>query len=651
MKFISISIVLTFMLISAFGKDYKVLSPNGQLKINVSVAEKVTYKVYTADDLIVDSSEISMTLQNGTVLGEKGKVRRAKTITVNETITPIVKRKFDKLSDHYNQLTIDFKGGYSLVWRAYDEGVAYRWTTKLKKDIVVKSEQVNFAFTGNHKVWFPEEEKMYSHQEREYVYVDLKDITAERFASTGLLVELEKGRKAFISESDLEEYPGMFLKGNSSNPYTLTGKFAGYPLKEEQRSDRDVVVTKHADFLAKTVGTRAFPWRLMVITNNDAELLTSELVYKLAKPLQLEDASWVKPGMVAWDWWNALNIYGVDFESGVNTATYKYYIDFASKYGLEYIILDEGWYNLKNLMEIKKQVNLKEIIDYGKEKNVGVILWTTWKALEDKTDEAFEKYAAMGAKGFKVDFMQRDDQWMVNYYHRIAKKAAEHKMLIDYHGSYKPAGLRRAYPNVITREGVLGLEQTKWGNMANPEFDLILPFTRMVSGPMDYTPGAMINKTKRNYKPCFTEPMSAGTRCHQLGMYVVFESPLQMLADNPSNYLKEEECMEFLSEVPTVWDDTKVLDARVSDYVLMARRSGEKWFMGAMTDWTGREMNANLDFLGEGEYTMVVWEDGVNADKHAADYQKITRTVTKESNVKIKMAKGGGWTAILYPKK
>lgn len=651
MKLFAITAVLMFALTSAFGETYKVQSPNGELKVEVVVAEKVTYKLMSGDDLILDSSEISMTLENGVVLGEKNKVLDVKKSYTDETIIPIVRRKFDRLSNVYNQLTIYFKGNYCLDWRIYNEGFGYRWRTKMKKDIVVKSEKVNFSFTDNHKVWFPEEKRMFTHQERMYVDLNLVDITPERFASTGLLVELPKGRKAFISESNLSDYPGMYIKGNAISPYTLTGKFAGFPVKVKKRNDRNVPVTEYADFLAKTKGKRSFPWRLMIVAEKDADLLTSELVYKLAKPLQIDDPSWIKPGKVAWDWWNALNLYGVDFESGVNTETYKYYIDFASKYGLEYIIMDEGWYHLDNLMKVKKEIDLKAIIDHGKEKNVGVILWTTWTVLEDSLDSAFEKYAALGAKGFKVDFMQRDDQWMVNYYHRIAKKAAKHKMLIDFHGSYKPTGLRRAYPNVITREGLMGLEQSKWSDNANPEFDLILPFIRMVSGPMDYTPGAMINKTKKNFKPCFTEPMSAGTRCHQLGMYVVFESPLQMLADSPSNYMKEEECMEFLTQVPTVWDKTKVLEAKFSDYVLMARRSGAKWFLGAMTDWTKRELTAKLDFLDNREYTMEIWQDGKNASKYAADYTKKTLTVNKESVVNIKMAEGGGWVAVLYPKK
>jgi alpha-glucosidase len=644
------NLLVACLLMTAFvasAKDYKATSPDGKTTLNVSVEKEVNWSVSKNEQLIIAPSAISLSLNDGKILGKNTGVLKVYRRKVNKLIEPIVKRKYAQIKDEYNEMELKFPGRYSLVFRVYDEGVAYRWKTDLKKDIIVKSEEVNFNFEKDYKIWFPEEESMYSHQERGYLFENLSAITPERFCSTGTLVDFENGTKVFLSEADLEDYPGLFLEGSKKTKTGLSGKFAGVPLETEKRSDRDVVVTKYADYMAKTKGSRVFPWRLAIITQKDAELVESELVYKLSKPLAFENTDWIKPGKVAWDWWNACNIYGVDFEAGVNTETYKYFIDFAAEYGLEYIVLDEGWYHLDDIMKIKKEVDLEALFEYGKKKKVNIILWVTWKALEDKADEAFKVYSAMGAKGFKVDFMQRDDQWMVNYYHRIAKQAAEYKMLIDYHGSYKPAGLRRAYPNVITREGVRGMEQSKWGDWANPEHDLILPFTRMVSGPMDYTPGAMINANKRNFKPVFTEPMSQGTRCHQLAMYVVYESPLQMLSDNPSNYYKEPECMEFLSPVPTVWDDTKVLDAKISDYILMARQSGDVWYMGAMTDWTAREMTASFDFLDVGEYTIEIWQDGVNADKHAGDYKKVVKKITKDSKLKIKMAPGGGWAAII----
>ncbi|NOX84384.1 MAG: glycoside hydrolase family 97 protein, partial [Chlorobi bacterium] len=412
-------------------------------------------------------------------------------------------------------------------------------------------------------------------------------------------------------------------------------------------SDRNVIVTKHAPWLAKTSGNRTFPWRVMIITREDKDLVQSEMIWKLSRPLELKNVSWIKPGKVAWDWWNALNVYGVDFKSGVNTDTYKYFIDFAHKYGLEYIILDEGWYELDDVLKIRENVDLPEILRYAKSKDVGVILWVTWKALDDQLDKALEQFEQWGVKGIKVDFMQRDDQWMVDYYRRVARKAAEHHLLVDYHGAYKPTGLRRAYPNVITREGVAGLEQDKWGEKANPEHDVTLPFIRIVAGPMDYTPGAMINATKKNFRPVWGKPMSQGTRCHQLAMYVVYESPLQMLADSPSNYMKEKDAMDFLTPVPTVWDTTVVLGAKVSDYILMARKSGNKWYLGAMTDWDARDLQVDFGFLPDGNYTLEIWQDGINADRYASDYKRITKAVNKDTKLDIHLAPGGGWVGVV----
>jgi alpha-glucosidase len=373
------------------------------------------------------------------------------------------------------------------------------------------------------------------------------------------------------------------------------------------------------------------------------------MIWKLASASEIEDPSWIKPGKVSWDWWNDNNIYGVDFKAGINTETYKYYIDFASNYNLEYIILDEGWYHLEDVLKIKKEINLPELLAYAESKNVGIILWVTWKALYDQLDLALQTFEDWGVKGIKVDFMQRDDQWMVNYYTLIAEKAAQHHLLVDFHGAYKPTGLHRTYPNVITFEGVAGMEQSKWGTKANPEHDLILPFIRMVAGPMDYTPGAMKNASQEDFRPIYSSPMSQGTRCHQLAMYVVFESPLQMLSDNPSNYLKEAEAMKFLEQVPTTWDDTKVLSAKVSDYILLTRKSKEKWFIGAMTDWDERYLSISFDFLDEGDYMLQIWQDGINADKHGADFQTKVLMVDKKTILPIHLAKGGGWVGILKP--
>ena len=644
MKKIAVFLFLIPFLLNA--KEYSVESPSGRLEMKVSVEDDVKYSVFLNEKEIISPSPISMTLEDK-VLGQDARVRRDKITSVDEVIVPTVQRKYAEIPDVYNQLSLEFKG-YNLLFRAYDEGVAYRWEVTENGPLKVMGEQATFTFPADYMVWFPEEESTFSHQERLYEEVKLSEISSDRFASTGLLADAGNNVKVYISESDLiSDYAGMFLKGSAENPHRLIGKYAGVVLEEERLTDRDVKPVKYADYIAELEGPKSFPWRVMIISDEDRQLVQSEMIYKLAPENVIENTDWITPGKVAWDWWNALNVYGVDFESGVNNETYKYYIDFAAEYDLDYIILDEGWYHLDDIMDVVDEIDVKELVDYGQGKGVGVILWVVWKALDDKLITALDQFEEWGIKGIKIDFMQRDDQWMVNFYEKIARECAERKLLVDYHGAYKPVGLDRKYPNVISYEGLKGMENCKWSDQPDPEHNLTLPFIRMVAGPMDYTPGAMINKNKENFRDIFTEPMSPGTRCHQLGMYVVFESPLQMLSDNPSNYYREPETMEFLEAVPSVWDDTKVLEAKVSDYILMARRSVNTWFVGAMTDWSPREMELDLGFLSEGTYKMEVWKDGVNASKHAADFAKQEMNVTNGSKINIKMAPGGGWVGII----
>jgi len=649
MKTIPVFLFFFLLMAGLQAKEYSVTSPSGKISVKVSVAEKITYSVALNGTELILPSPISMSLENGESFGKNASAKSAKTTTVKEVITPVVRQKYAQIPDEYNLLTLTFKG-YLLQFRVYDDGLAYRWGTDKKGPYKVVAEEATFNFPSDIKIWFPEEESLLSHQEREYKYINVSEVTPERFCSTGMLADCGNNTKIYISESDLFDYPGMYLKGSDSGKFGLIGKFAGVPLETRQPNDRTVEVARYAGYIAECNGPRTFPWRAMIISTDDKMLVQSEMIYKLAPENKLAETSWIKPGKVAWDWWNANNIYGVDFVSGVNTETYKYYIDFASKYHLGYIILDEGWYHLEDIMKVEEAIDIEELVAYGKQKNVGIILWMTWKALDDQLDKALAQFEAWGVKGIKVDFMQRDDQWMVNYYTKVAQKAAEHKLLVDYHGAYKPAGLNRAYPNVISFEGVKGLENAKWSNLPDPEHNVTLPFIRMVAGPMDFTPGAMKNATKQNFRQVFTEPMSPGTRCHQLGMYVVFESPLQMLADNPSNYYREPVCMEFLEAVPSAWDDTKVLKAKVGDYILIARRSGNTWYVGAMTDWDPRTLELDLSFLAPGNYSAQIWKDGINADKHAADFKKEEKTVSNTSKLEVKMAPGGGWAAIISPK-
>jgi alpha-glucosidase len=649
MKKYLIALLFTVVVSQASAKSFTLSSPNGKNTVTVIIGKKVGYQLRVNGQMVIDTSFISLSLNNR-VLGVDGKFKKSVTNTVSGFIHPVVQQKSAEIADKYNRLKLVFKG-YDIEFRAYDDGVAYRFILHDKGEVVVKKEQVAFNFAGNYGLWFPEETSMMTHMERLYLHTSFDELDKGQFCSMPVLVDAGVAKLA-ITESDLYDFPGMYLQVGGGN--NLTGTHPAFALKDkevdlsEHGGDRNIPVTLKAGYIAKTSGNRTFPWRIIAIAENDAGLITNQMVFKLARAKAEGDFSWVKPGKVAWDWWNALNIYGVDFKSGVNTQTYKYYIDFASKYGIDYIILDEGWYVLGDLMNVVPDIDMEEIVGYGKEKNVGIILWVVWKTLDDQWDAAFDRFEKWGIKGIKVDFMQRDDQWMVDYYWRVAKEAAKRHMLVDFHGSYKPSGLRRAYPNVITREGVHGLEHNKWGDEETPDLDVTLPFIRMLAGPMDYTPGAMINAQKDNFRAVWNRPMSQGTRCHQLAMYVVYESPLQMLADSPSHYYDEPETMEFLSKVPTVWDETKVLDAEVGEYVLLARKSGNEWYIGAMTNWTARDLEIDLSFLGNDEYTIDIWQDGVNAHRYGNDFKKVSRKVTGSDSLKIHLAPGGGWAARVY---
>jgi alpha-glucosidase len=619
------------------------VDPTGTLQVRVDVGDTITYSVLYKKKPLIGPSAISMTLADGVVLGKGAKLASSNHARMDRPLKALVPVKSVEIPDQYNELRLSFEGDYGLTFRMYPEAVAFQWTLSRQGPVKVMSEQVEFRFIQDHHLYFPEEESLLSHSERTYKYVRLAEIDPNRFCSMPALVDVNDGPKVAITEADLLDYAGMYLRGTSGRG--LVGLVPAVATKEVQERDRTVRVTARADYIAQTKGPRSFPWRVLVVAPRDTDLLENQTVFKLASSSKIEDTAWIKPGKVAWDWWNANNLYGVDFRAGVNTETYKAYIDFAARYGLEYIILDEGWYPLGNLLAVSPGMDMEELFRYAKEKHVGIVLWVVWKTLEDQLQPALDLFQKWGAAGIKVDFMQRDDQWMVNYYERVAKEAAKRHLLVDFHGAYKPTGLYRTYPHVVTSEGVLGLEQSKWGDLASPDNAVTFPFMRMLAGPVDYTPGAMINATKADFKPVFNRPMSQGTRCQQLAMYVVFESPLQMLADSPSNYRREPESLAFLSAVPTVWDETKVLSAKVGEHILVARRSGREWYVGAMTNWTPRDLDIDLSFLGSGEFSADTYRDGPNADRAGVDYAREKRTVTAKDVLKIHLAPGGGWVA------
>jgi alpha-glucosidase len=621
-----------------------VASPNRAIVVTVGTDGHLTWSLSVGGKQVVRPSRIAMILGDGRVLGAQPVVAGTSQRSVDQILRPVVRVKRSEIRDRFNERRIDLAGAYSIIVRAYDDGVAYRFVTRLPGEITVKGEDATLCFPGDYTVYFPEETSFLSHQERLYKRLKLTEIVDGRFSSLPALVVVPGGPKLVITEADLLDYPGMDL---TSGPevHSVKGLFPAYPTKVELLRDRDERVVERADYIARTRGTREFPWRVLVVAARDGDLLESDIVYRLASETALTDTSWIRPGKVAWDWWNALNVFGVPFRAGVNTDTYTHYIDFAAEHGIEYVILDEGWYRLGDLLAISPDMDMEALAAHARQKRVGLILWVVWKTLDLQMGAALDQFEKWGIKGIKVDFMQREDQWMVNYYERVAREAARRHLLVDFHGAYKPTGLYRAYPNVLTSEGVMGLEHSKWSDGASPDNAVTFPFMRMLAGPVDYTPGAMINAARADFQPIFNRPMSQGTRCQQLAMYVVYESPLQMLADSPSNYRREPESLAFLAAAPTVWDETRVLSAAVGEHILVARRAGPDWFIGAMTNWEPRDLDVDLSFLGGGDYEADTYQDGPNADRVGVDFAREKRTVSARDHLRIHLAPGGGFAA------
>lgn len=656
--------LLVFLLVGNMSlmaqKSYQLQSPDRKLQTVVTVNNEVEFSLTHDGTEVLAPSVISMTLQNGVTLGSKPKVLKVTKASVDKVIpSPFYKKT--EVSDIYNEMTISFRGDYSIAFRLYNDGMAYRFITRKKGNIVVENENATYNFSSDHKTFAPYvnstkptfEEQFSNSFEQPYVNEVITKLNDKRLMILPFLVDLGDGKKLCITEADLEDYPGMFLNNSTDKP-SLKSVHAPYPKVKQQGGHNrlQMLVKERESYIAKTKGTRSFPWRVFVVSENDKQLADCDVVYRLASPSRISDISWIKPGKVAWDWWNDWNIYGVDFRAGINNETYKYYIDFASDHGIEYVILDEGWaVNLEaDLLKVIPEIDMKEIVSYARSKNVDIILWAGYYAFDRDMENVVKHYAEMGVKGFKVDFMDRDDQEIIDFLYRSAETCARYKMLVDFHGICKPTGLQRTYPNVINYEGVNGLEQLKW----SPEsydmvtYDVTFPFIRMVAGPVDYTQGAMRNAIHKNYHPINSEPMSQGTRCRQLATYVIFESPLNMLCDNPTNYMREKECTEFIANIPTVWNETHVVDAKVSEYIAIARKHDDIWYLGALTNWQPREMELDLSFLGEGNYKLELFKDGINADRAACDYKKEVIPLPANRKLRIKMSPGGGYAAKIY---
>jgi len=646
-----ISAALTLAALAAVSeapaKTEHLVSPNGRIEVVVSTKPQLSYDVLFDGKPLLRGATLSLEVDH-LRLGATPKVTRALRSHVDRTIEPPVRQTAAKLTDRFNELRLDCAGGYAIVFRAYDLGVAYRFETALLgASVKITGEEATFRFAADAEVFYPHEDSFFSHNERIFKRLRLGEIQAGDLASIPAVVATAAGPKVAIAEADIDDYPGLWLRGTGGP--ALTATFPPYPLEEKLTKDRDFRVTHAADYIAVTRGTRSFPWRVLGVAERDIDLVGNPLCYLLARPSEIADTSWIHPGKVAWDWWNALNLRGVNFKPGVNTETYQAYIDFAAKYGLEYIILDEGWYKPGDLLSVVPEIDIPKLVAYARAKKVGIILWAVWKTLDDQFQPALAQFEKWGIVGLKIDFMQRDDQPVINFYTRVCRELAKRKMLADFHGAIRSILLTRTWPNLLTAEGVQGLEHDKWSNATDPAHDATLPFTRMFLGPMDYTPGAMHNADRAHFKSIFKSPMSQGTRAHQLAMYVVYESPLQMLADSPSNYLAEPDAMAFLGPVPTVWDETRVLDGKLGEYVVVARRRGTTWYLGALTNWTGRELQIDTGFLGRGDWKVNAWTDPSDHPAVGNESYRTSGTFIGGAPARFTLAPGGGLAAVLVP--
>ena len=635
--------------LAAKEKKYVLSSPDGTLKVEISAGNELAYQVMHGNDTILSHSNIGLVLENGTIVGKTPRITGERRRKIKDNMESPFYR-FKEFVATGNELDLKLKGGFGIIFRAYNEGVAYRFYTTPSSDIIIKEEQAEFNFKEDYTAYLP-----YTTNDKKpmaMAYQNVYDITPLSKAQPKLAflpVTVDCGSvKLTLLESDLEAYPGMFVQSQQGK-YGLKGVFAPYPAKTDFYPWRkQEYVTETTDFISRSRGSRSYPWRVLAITEKDTDMPVNNLVYALASPNRIGDTSWIKTGKVAWDWWNDWNLKGVPFKAGINMDTYKYYIDFASRNGLEFIVLDEGWYDPKSgdMLTVIPELDLPELIAYGKSKGVEIVLWTVFNVLDSQLEAACKKYADMGIKGFKVDFLDRDDQTAVEMVYRIAEMTARYKLTLDLHGIYKPTGINRTYPHIINFESVFGMEEVKWTDIKNnmPLYDVTFPYIRMMAGPVDYTPGAMRNATKADWRAMYYTPASMGTRCHQLAAYIVHDSPFTMLCDAPTNYLNEQECVDFIASLPVEVDSTFIASGELGKYIVTVRKKDVNWYIGGMTNWDERDVQLDFSFLPEGmSYTAVLFKDGVNANKQAEDYRKETIRIDKDSRLTLHLASGGGF--------
>ena len=620
-------------------------SPDGKITVTFRQTDKFYYAVDYNGKNILWYSPLSLTVDNRK-LGFRDQIINQLTRSNKATIKPIWWFR-SEIPDNYNELELVFEGKYSIIFRAYNDGVAYRWKTEFRGNVKIQNEEVEYRFPENYLLISHQVADFQTSYEKNYTKAPIQSLKEAEFTSVPVVVD-EGNLKVAVTEADLYDYPGMYLThfdDNGSRPY-ISGIFPAYPekVKKGGHGKFNLRVLRRADFLAQTSGTREYPWRVLIVAPEDKDLAANDLVFRLARRSQI-DASWVKPGKVSWEWWNDWNLEGVTFKAGINMDTYKYYIDFASRHHIEYVLMDEGWSDQFDILLPKPGIDVPELVQYGRKRGVKILLWTVWHTIDRQMNEALPLFEKWGVAGVKVDFIDRDDQIAVNFYERLAAEAAKHHLLVDYHGCSKPTGLERTYSNVLNFESVRGNEYNKFTTPDTPEHNVDITFIRMLAGPMDYTPGAMRNAAKGQFYTSNSMPMSYGTRCQQLGMYICYFAPVQMLCDAPTEYEKYPDILKFLSEMPVTWDETIALDGKLGEYVVLARRKGSTWYIGALNNWTERTIKIDLSFISEGQHQAQLFVDGMNADRRGDDYMVISQRVSNQTPIEMTLKPGGG-TAI-----
>ena len=647
MKHLLLSIIYILSTNFSSGKEFALFSPDQNTEVVITLDSKIGIIALYQSNELFKLEDITLEIEGQDFTSGIKKIKTAESNSLSRKLHPQIKEKYSEINEEFNELTLRFKSNYAFIIRVFNEGMAYRFQTFFPDSMVVNRENLSLQFEEQDSLWFQKSATFNSAYETPYRYKAINDIATDGYCCLPALLKKPDGVNVLIMESDLEDYPGMWLKGSGNS--SLKSAHAGYPaaLKYEGSPYQYGQVKNHENHIANTTGTRSFPWRVFAISENDAGLISNTLVYQLAKPSQIKDVSWIQPGVVTFDWWGRRNIYGTDFKSGVNTETAKYFIDFAAAFDFEYFLFDDGWSKRDDLFAVNPDLDMDEVLIYAKGKNVKIMLWVIWNTFLKQEQMVWDQFEKWGISGIKFDFMNRDDQQMVQFYHHVAREAAKRKMVIDFHGAYKPAGLRRIYPNVLTREALIEFEYNGWTEYDTPEHHNLLPYIRLVAGPADYIPFTTHNATRKNFRQVGDMPMGQGTRAHSMALFVIMESPMQMLPDSPSDYYREKECTAFISSIPVEWDDLRVLHAKIGEHTVLARKNGQDWYIGAITNWHPKEFEIVFDFLDEGEYQMEFIEDGINADTRAIDYLKKSRNIKKGDTMNVKLAPGGGWVARL----